>query len=136
MSGKRFIIFLPLAAYLFLFACEEELGPEAEVRVEPVPGQIVVLNSCGIFGAAQEAKEILRTNGFDVLSAQSDPHWANYEETIVAIRNPHWNGYERLKTTLDTKNFIVLLDPLSGDVSATVFLGRDYKKVLKIKRGR
>ncbi|MCL2100564.1 MAG: LytR C-terminal domain-containing protein [Fibromonadales bacterium] len=120
-----------LLAAMFLFACEEELKPKAEVRMEPVPGQIVVLNSCGIPGAAQEARDVLRTQGFDILSAQSDPQWANYEETIVAIRNPHWIGYNRLKDALDTENFIVLRDTLSGDISATVFLGRDYKKVLK-----
>ncbi len=121
---------------LFFFACAEELIAKPDTRIEPVPGQIAVLNSCGIFGAAEETKKVLRTNGFDVLSAQSDPQWANYEETIVAIRNPHWVGHDRLRAVLDTKNFIVLQDPLSGDVSATVFLGRDYKKVLKIKRGQ
>ena len=127
--------FLLMAVSLFSFACEEEPTAKAEVRIEPVPGQIAVLNSCGIFGAAEETKKVLRTNGFDVLSTQSDPQWANYEETIVAIRNPHWVGQDKLKAVLDTKNFIVLQDPLSGDVSATVFLGSDYKKVLKIKRG-
>jgi len=127
--------FFLMAVGLFLFACEEEPTAKVETYIEPVPGQIAVLNSCGIFGAAEESRKILRANGFDVLSAQSDPQWANYEETIVAIRNPHWVGHERLKAVLDTKNFIALQDPLSGDISATVFLGRDYKKVLKIKRG-
>lgn len=116
---------------MLLFACEEDPNPKVEARVEPVPGQIVILNSCGIPGVAQEASVILRARGFDILSARSDPQWANYEETIVAIRNPHWIGYSRLKSALDTENFIVLQDPLSGDISATVFLGRDYKKVLR-----
>jgi len=120
---------------LFLFACDEELAPKAEASVERVPGQIMVLNSCGISGAADQAREILRAKGFDVLRG-NDPRWANYEETIVAIRNPYWGGYNQLRAALDTKNFIVLLDTLSGDIGATVFLGRDYKKVLKIKRGQ
>jgi len=120
--------------FLFLFACEEETKPAVVAR-DPVPGQIIVFNSCGILKAAEEAREVLRTNGFDVLSAANDPQWSNYEETIVAIRNPHWVGHERLKMIMDTKNFIVLQDTLSGIVSATVFLGKDYKKVLGIKRG-
>jgi hypothetical protein len=123
--------FLFAIASLFLLACEEE--QKAVVRIEPVPGQIVIYNSCGIFGAAEESREILRANGFDILNAQTDPQWTNYEETIIAIRNPHWAGYNQLKTNLDTKNFIVLQDTLSGNISATIFLGKDYRKVLKIK---
>jgi len=125
--------FLLAIVFLFLFACEEESKPV--VRIDPVPGQLIVFNSCGILRAAEEAREVLRANGFDVLSAANDPQWSNYEETIVAIRNPHWVGHERLKTIMDTKNFIVLQDTLSGIVSATVFLGRDYKKVFGIKKG-
>jgi len=128
MLLPRFTIF---AICSFLLACEEEEPKVAPVRPEPVPGQIVIYNSCGILGAAEESREILRARGFDVLNAQTDPQWTNYEETIIAIRNPHWAGTERLKENLDTKNFIVLQDTLSGNISATIFLGKDYKKVLK-----
>ena len=126
--------FLLAAICLFFLACDEEPALQAESGVERVPGQIMVYNSCGISGAAEYAREILRAKGFDVLR-ETDPRWANYEETIVAIRNPHWAGRKQLETVLDTENFIVLLDTLSGDIGATVFLGRDYKKVLRIKRG-
>jgi len=115
----------------FFLACEDVEQKVTVVHVEPVPGQIVIYNSCGIFGAAEESREILRSRGFDVLNAQTDPQWTNYEETIIAIRNPHWAGSERLKESLDTKNFIVLQDTLSGNISATIFLGKDYRKVLK-----
>ena len=127
--------FLLVIICLFFIACEEESSSQIEAGVEHVPGQITVYNSCGVSGAAQDAKDALRAKGFDVLNATNDPQWANYEETIVAIRNPHWAGYNQLKTALDTENFIILLDTLSGDIGATVFLGRDYKKVLRIKRG-
>jgi len=133
-SSCMFQRFFLSATLLSLFACDDD-EPKAIVHVDPIPGQIVVYNSCGIFGVAAETRDVLRANGFDVLSAQTDPQWSNYEETIVAIRNPHWAGYNKLKAILDTKNFIVLQDTLSGNVSATVFLGKDYKKVLKIKRG-
>lgn len=127
--------FLFVAICLFFFACEEEEPlSQAEGGVERVPGQIMVYNSCGISGAAEQARDVLRSKGFDVLR-ETDPRWANYEETIIAIRNPHWAGYNQLKAALATENFIVLLDTLSGDIGATVFLGRDYKKVLKIKKG-
>jgi len=129
--------FLFAALFLFLLACEEgsETKTKIAARVESVPGQIMIFNSCGITGAATEARDVLRTNGFDVLSAETDPKWSNYEETVVAVRNPHWIGHERLKATLDTENFIVLEDALSGNIGATIFLGKDYKKVLRIKRG-
>jgi len=124
----RFAIF---AICSFFLACEEDQPQNAMARPEPVPGQIVIYNSCGIYGAAEESREILRARGFDVLNAQTDPQWTNYEETIIAIRNPHWAGYKQLKENLDTKNFIVLQDTLSGNISATIFLGKDYRKVLK-----
>ncbi|MCL2260538.1 MAG: LytR C-terminal domain-containing protein [Fibromonadales bacterium] len=126
--------FLFAVICLFIFACDEELPSQDEGNVERVPGQIMIYNSCGISGAAEQARDVLRAKGFDVLR-ETDPRWANYEETVVAIRNPHWAGRKQLETILDTENFIVLLDTLSGDIGATVFLGRDYKKVLKIKRG-
>jgi hypothetical protein len=127
MLLPRFTIF---AICSFFLACEEE-QPKVEPASPAVPGQIVIYNSCGIFGAAEESREVLRTRGFDVLNAQTDPQWTNYEETIIAIRNPHWAGYNQLKENLDTKNFIVLQDTLSGNISATIFLGKDYRKVLK-----
>ena len=123
--------FLFAIAFLFLLACEEE--QKVAARIEPVPGQIEIFNSCGISGAAEETREILKASGFDVLNVQTDPQWANYEETIVAIRNPHWVGYNQLKINLDTKNFIVLQDALSENIGAAIFLGKDYRKVLGIK---
>jgi hypothetical protein len=123
-----------VAVCLLSLACEEEVV-EKPVKVEPVPGKVEIFNSCGILNAATEARNALRANGFDVLTPQTDPQWLNYEETIVAIRNPHWTGYSKLKAYMNTENFIILQDALSGNVDATVFLGKDYKKALKIKRG-
>jgi len=128
MLLPRFAIF---AICSFFFACEEERQKAADVRPEPVPGQIVIYNSCGIIGAAEESRKFLSARGFDILTFDTDPQWTNYEETIIAIRNPHWAGYSKLKENLDTKNFIVLQDSLSGNTSATIFLGKDYRKVLK-----
>jgi len=124
--------FLLAVLVLFFFACDEvEEGPPTVL--EPVHGKIEVFNSCGVPGAASEAKEILRSYGLDVLSAENDPHWSNYEETIIAIRNPHWQGATTLKATLKTQNFLNLQDSLSGTIDATIFLGKDYKKALGIK---
>jgi hypothetical protein len=122
-----------VAVCLLSFACEEK--DEKPTIIEPVPGKVEIFNSCGISNAATEARNALRAKGFDVLTPQTDPQWLNYEETIVAIRNPHWTGYSKLKANMDTENFIVLQDALSGNIDATVFLGKDYKKALKIKRG-
>jgi hypothetical protein len=119
-------------AFLLFAACEEE-QESTGFKMELVSGKIEVFNSCGISGAANEAREILRNYGFDVLSAQTDPNWSNYEETIIAIRNPHWEGDNALKAVLDTKNFLTLQDTLSGIIDVTIFLGKDYMKVLKMK---
>jgi hypothetical protein len=125
----RALTLLKIAA-LFLLSCGEITSKHIPViQVESVPGQITVFNSCGVPSAAEEVNGILRANGFDVLSAQTDPQWSNYEETIVAIRNPHWAGHSQLKAIIDTKNFIVLQDTLNAYVNATIFLGKDYKKV-------
>ena len=118
---------------LFFFACEDDEKPRVS-KMEPVHGKVEVFNSCGISGAAAEAKDVLRNYGLDVLSASNDPMWSNYEETIIAIRNPHWQGIGALKNNLDTKNFLYLQDSLSGIIDATIFLGRDYKKVLGIRQ--
>ncbi|MDR2579555.1 MAG: LytR C-terminal domain-containing protein [Fibromonadaceae bacterium] len=118
--------------FLLFIACEEDKVKQP-VHVGPVPGKIEIFNSCGISGAASDAKDILRGYGFDVLEARTDPQWSNYEETIIAIRNPHWQGNSALKSVLNTKNFIVLQDAQSGIVDATIFLGRDYMKVLRQK---
>jgi len=126
--------FLLAVFVLFLFACnEEQKKTGVNPKPEPVYGKIEVFNSCGVQGAASDAKEILRSYGLDVLSAENDPQWSNYEETIIAIRNPHWQGAATLKATLSTKNFLQLQDSLSGTIDATIFLGKDYKKALGIK---
>ena len=126
--------FLLTVFVLFFFACDEDPKKTgASSKPEPVYGKIEVFNSCGVQGAASDAKEILRSYGLDVLSAENDPQWSNYEETIIAIRNPHWQGTAALKATLNTKNFLHLQDSLSGIIDATIFLGKDYKKALGIK---
>jgi hypothetical protein len=119
---------------LFLFACDEgEEKQKLQSKAEPVHGKVEVFNSCGVAGAASDAKEILRSHGLDVLSAQTDPQWSNYEETIIAIRNSHWQGASALQNILITKNFLNLQDSLSGIIDATIFLGKDYRKVFGIK---
>lgn len=118
---------------VFFLACDEPPNNN-KIVYTALPGQINVLNSCGISGAAKEVSKIFRSIGIDVLSIQTDPKWSNYEETIIAVHNPHWVGYGRLKEYLDTKNFIVLQKASEEAIEATIYLGKDYKRVLKINK--
>ncbi|WP_158223313.1 LytR C-terminal domain-containing protein [Fibrobacter sp. UWS1] len=108
-----------------LCSCKEEVQIVPEIR--ETPGDIQVLNSSGIPGAAVKMRDYLRSQGFDVIEMSNDNLW-NYEETIIAIRNPHWAGAEALAKALHTTNVIPLKNKQKL-VDATVFVGKDFEKI-------
>ncbi len=110
-----------------LLSCKEEAPIVQEIR--ETPGDIQVLNSSGIPGAAAKMRDYLRSQGFDVLEMSNERLW-NYEETIIALRNPHWAGAEALATALHTENVI----PLQNKrvlFDATVYVGKDFEKIIQ-----
>lgn len=120
----------PFLAFFILFwlsACQEEAQVQLEWR--DVPGEIQVLNSCGVNGAAGQARDYLRKKGFDVVEVGNDSWW-NYEETVIALRNPHWPGKDALAKALNTQNVIPLENKLKL-VDATVFIGKDFHKLIE-----
>ena len=118
---------LTLPILFFLYACQEEAQIQPEWR--DVPGEIQVLNSCGVNGAAGLARDYLRKKGFDVVEVGNDSWW-NYEETVIALRNPHWPGKDALAKALNTQNVIPLENKLKL-VDATVFIGKDFHKLIE-----
>lgn len=109
--------------------CQEE----QQVSFEPqsTPGEIQVVNSNGISGAAAKVSDYLRANGFDVVEmSNSYDGLENYEETIIALRNPHWAGAQALANILHTKN-VIPLENKREFVDATVYVGKDFEKIIQ-----
>lgn len=119
---------LPLLSLVgFLISCKEVEPVVQEIR--ETPGDIQVLNSSGIPGAASKMRDYLRSQGFDVLEMSNERLW-NYEETIIALRNPHWAGSEALAKALHTENVIPLRNKRVL-FDATVYVGKDFEKIIQ-----
>lgn len=119
-----------------LVGCEEvrEEAPKPHV-VRTYKGDVELLNSCGIQGAASTMRTFLRENGFDVVSSRNDV-LQNYEETIIVLRNPEWEGAQALANTLGTKNVLVVGSDRPAVVDAAVYIGKDFKQLIEPEEGR
>ena len=60
-----------LSAFL-LTGCEEEKKPQVVKVKRTYKGDVEVLNSCGMQGAAAKMRSYLRENGFDIVSSRND----------------------------------------------------------------
>lgn len=116
-----------LALSMVLSSCEEEVVVVQEKR--SYKGDVEVLNSCGIVGAADAMKQYLRENGFDVVSVRNDV-LRNYEETIIVLRNPEWEGAQALAKALHTDNVMTVISKRSVE-DAVVYLGKDFRKLIE-----
>jgi len=118
---------LGIALAFSLWGCQKS-ETDFEQHARPIPGDIQILNSCGIPKIAGQVRAYLISRGFDVVEVGNDSHW-NYEETIIALRDPHWPGAKALAAALGTTNVIPLENPLKM-VHATVYIGKDIQKVI------
>lgn len=119
------------AVILSLFAlvgCKEEKQVLAKVHTS-YAGDVAVLNSGGINGAAGGMRSFLRKNGFDVVSS-GDYQPQNFEETVLAIHTPDWEGAEALAQLLNTKNVLYIRNKRAY-VDATVYVGKDYYNIIQ-----
>ncbi len=115
------------ALFLFLIGgCKKE---EPAAVFKPNTGQIQVLNGCGKGGAAEQFRNFLTDQGFDIIEFGNAPSW-NYSRTIVVARTANEPVARDLAKVLQTDNLIHLFDPLAM-VDATVFIGRDYDELIK-----
>ncbi|MCQ2097527.1 MAG: LytR C-terminal domain-containing protein [Fibrobacter sp.] len=130
----RIVFFLIFS--LVLWGCNEEVKEEApQPKVtRTYKGDVELLNSCGIQGAAAKMRAFLRQNGFDIVSSRNDA-LQNYDETIVVLRNPEWEGAQALARTLKTNNLIYIKDNRAV-VDAAVYIGKDFKQIIEPEEGK
>ena len=121
-----------LAAFLFA-GCEEEKPAPVVREVRSIKGEVEVLNSCSMKGAATKMQAFLRNNGFDVVHIENE-RLQNYDETVIVLRNPEWEGAQALAATLKTKNVLVLLNK-NATVDAVVHTGRDFQQIIEPDQG-
>ena len=98
-----------------------------------IKGEVEVLNSCSMKGAAVKMRAFLRDNGFDVVHIDNE-RLQNYDETIIVLRNPEWEGAQALATTLKTKNVLILQNK-NATVDAVVHTGRDFQQIIEPDQG-
>ena len=114
--------------------CEEQKqAPTVVKEVRRIKGEVEVLNSCSMKGAAVKMRSFLRANGFDVVHIDNE-RLQNYDETIIVLRNPEWEGAQVLAATLKTKNVLVLLNK-NATVDAVVHTGRDFQQIVEPDQG-
>ena len=122
---SRFLCYVSLAFLLLgVSSCEKEEVQKVEQK-RSYPGDVQVLNSCGIKGAASSMRNYLRSQGFDVVDRLQ-----NYEETILVIHTPGWEGEEALAKALKTKN-VLHVQNKRAYVEASVYIGRDLEKIIQ-----
>ena len=131
-KGLRPLVFAALAInVLLLSGCEEKKVVVKEKRT--YKGDVEVLNSCGMQGAAAKMRSYLRENGFDVVSSRND-RLQNYDETVLVLRNPEWEGAKALARALKTKNVLVVHSSRAV-VDAAVYIGKDFEQIIEPEQG-
>ncbi len=126
--------FLVVAILLsILTGCKEVKVVEEKQPVRHYKGDIEVLNSCGMQGAAAKMRAYLRENGFDVVSYRND-RLQNYDETILVLRNPEWEGAKALAKALKTENVMTVFSKRAV-VDASIYIGKDFEQIIKPDQG-
>lgn len=129
----RFLTLLLLC--LGLCACKEEQKPQPKPHkvIRHYTGDVEVLNSCGMSGAASKMKDFLRKNGFDVVS-YGNYGLQNFAETIIVLRNPEWEGAKALAEALQTDNVLVITSKRAV-MDAVVYIGKDFQQIIEPDQG-
>jgi hypothetical protein len=126
VSSAVFVAFL-------LAGCEEEKPAPVVREVRRIKGEVEVLNSCSMKGAAVKMRTFLRDNGFDVVHIDNE-RLQNYDETIIVLRNPEWEGAKALAQTLQTKKVLTIVSKRAY-VDAAVYIGKDFHKIIEPEQG-
>ena len=127
-----FAVMAVLAAFL-LTGCEEEKKPQVVKVKHTYKGDVEVLNSCGMQGAAAKMRSYLRDNGFDIVSSRND-RLQNYDETVLVLRNPEWEGAKALAQALKTDNVLIVHSDRAV-VDAAVYIGKDFNQIIEPEQG-
>ena len=132
-SAAATVASLLFVATAFLGCEEEQKKAPVEKMVRTYKGDVEVLNSCGMQGAAAKMRSYLRENGFDVVSSRND-RLQNYDETVLVLRNPEWEGAKALARALKTKNVLVVHSSRAV-VDAAVYIGKDFEQIIEPEQG-
>ena len=127
-----FAVMAVLAAFL-LTGCEEEKKPQVVKVKRTYKGDVEVLNSCGMQGAAAKMRSYLRDNGFDIVSSRND-RLQNYDETVLVLRNPEWEGAKALAQALKTDNVLIVHSDRAV-VDAAVYIGKVFNQIIEPEQG-
>lgn len=112
---------------------EDPFARQVELPPEPDPiARVEVLNGAGEAGAAQEAAEILRAAGFDVVYFGNASDFDNPRTRVIARVGTDgradsvagWLQVERLERDLDP----------TMHMDATIILGADWRRRLRLVR--
>lgn len=124
-----------LIFFLVFAGCEEEKAQPQKVQEikRTYKGDVELLNSCGMPGAAAKMKVYLRDNGFDVVSTRNDIV-QNYEQTVLVLRNPEWEGAQALAKALKTDNVMTVISKRAL-VDASVYIGKDLNQIVEPEQG-
>lgn len=117
-----------LAVVFLLCGCEEQQEVKVKIHTS-YAGDVEILNSCGIDGAASGMRDYLRRNGFDVVSYGDYPV-QNFDETVLAVHTPDWEGAKPLAEALNTKNVLYIKNKRAY-VDATVYIGKDFQSIIQ-----
>lgn len=91
---------------------------------EPLPLTVEILNGNGRSGEGSQARDVLRSNGMEVVNLGNADHF-DYAETLVRIYDPqHQPQAERIAHLVNGQ--VVLDDGESRRADATVILGRNF----------
>lgn len=118
---------------MLLSGCEEEKKPQVVKVKRTYKGDVEVLNSCGMQGAAAKMRSYLRENGFDIVSSRND-RLQNYDETVLVLRNPEWEGAKALAQALKTDNVLIVHSDRAV-VDAAVYIGKDFNQIIEPEQG-
>ncbi len=112
---------------LLLCSCKNEVKNENEFT-GPIPGEIQILNGCGIPKASERVRNHLMERGFDVIETGNADSW-NYDKTLIVLRKPEWAGVQLLKKALRTDQVLLLRNP-KALVDVSIYLGKDIEELL------
>ncbi len=113
---------LCLAAACSFFACQSSSAGAQAIELE-------IVNGCGQVDAAIQFKEVVSSGKLSVKSIKNAPNF-NYNKTIIVSRTENMVDINIVKSLLKIDDVEVISDT-NSNVKFTVYLGNDFKKVIK-----
>ena len=124
---KSFFYLALLLLLLFLASCRE--APKEDPALQgPFPGEIQILNGCGIPKASEKIRNLLMEKGFDVIETGNADSW-KYDKTLIVLRKPEWEGTKALQKVLGSDRVLLLRNP-KALVDVSIYLGKDIEEIL------